>query len=161
MLLTPCQSTLGLLDRRSSEPDPQMSARSFAPARVAHRYVPDWLHVQFLLGASGTLHSKTLGKGLYACHGEWADRSCLECVRIVKLQGGSVALDRTETTGPTKKAGRANGPPDQLPEAPIWLAAFGSSAEGDFMLNHQLVGLYLSQVTPYKILIMYHYFQEG
>jgi len=56
------------------------------------------------------------------------DRSYLECLRIVKLQSGAVAVGRTETTWTTKKAGRANRHIDPMSEAPITLAAFSSSS---------------------------------
>src|SRR5436305_13692568 len=104
-----------------------MSACRCTPAGVAHGHVLDWLHLQFLSSASGTLQSSALGKGLYACHGQWLDRSYLERLRIVKLQSGTCTLGRAQTTGTTKKAGRAKHQTDQRSEAPISLAAFGSS----------------------------------
>jgi hypothetical protein len=39
----------------------------------------------FCVGASGIEQSQTLGRGLYSCHGEWLDRSCLESRRIVTV----------------------------------------------------------------------------
>src|SRR5207253_8226872 len=84
----------------------------------------------------------TLGKGLYSCHGQWLDRSCLEYRRSVTLQSGTVAVGRTETTWTTKKAGTPNRHAEQTSELPIACSAFGSSSQGGLMLDHQLVWLY-------------------
>src|SRR6266699_6591655 len=107
-----------------------MPTLSFAPASVAHGNVPDWLHLQFLCGPSGIESSQTLGKGLYSCHGQWLDRSCLEYLRSVTLQSGTVAVGRTETTWTTKKAGTPNRHAEQTSELPIACSAFGSSSQG-------------------------------
>jgi hypothetical protein len=61
---------------------------------------------------------------------------------LLSYMRGALAVDRTETTGKTKKAGRANRHPHPMSEAPTTLSAFGSSSEGGFMLYHHLVWLY-------------------
>jgi IS1 family transposase len=75
------------------------------------------------------------------------DRSCLERLRIVMVQSGTFAVGRTETTWTTKKASRVNRHTGQTAEPPTAPSTFGSSSQGGFMPNHQLVWLYLKDVV--------------
>ena len=119
-----------------------MWAFSFAPASFDTGMYLIGSTYNFCLAHHELGKNQTLGRA-YPCDGQWLDRSYLECLRVVTVQSGTVAVDRTETTWTTKEAGRANRHTDQMSEASITLSAFGSSSEGGFMLNHQLVRLYL------------------
>ena len=66
---------------------------------------------------------------------------------MVPVQSGAFALGRTETTGTTKKAGRANRYADHMSELPTACSAFGSSSQGGLTLDHHLVWLYRIRVS--------------
>src|SRR5437879_1366382 len=70
--------------------------------------VSDWLDVQFLLGSPGTLETVAPGICLHSCDGCWTHGSYLERLRIIKVQGSTIAMGRAQTTRPTKETGGAN-----------------------------------------------------
>jgi hypothetical protein len=123
------------LSRTARDSHTQKSARGCSLTSVANGHVSDWLYVQFLSRASGTLQREALGQSLYSCDGQRSHGSCLELRRTAQVQSGSCTLGCTKTTRATTNVGRIGST-----AIPIFTrSAFAPTTQGSFMPHHRLM----------------------
>ncbi len=125
------------VQREGVKPRPDLASWLFCytPLHNIWYGISDWFDLQLVLGSSGTLQTSAPGICLHSCDGCWINWSYLECLRIVKVQSGTLPMGWAQTTRAAKEASRANYHPDQTAE----FSAFASSSQGGYMLNHQLM----------------------